>query len=76
LIVSLSGAFQPADQVKLKFYALYKQATCGPNKSRRPAFYDLVAKFKWDAWANLGDMSTREAMQLYIDELVKVTGFN
>lgn len=55
----------------MQFYALYKQATNGPNRSPRPAFYDLVAKYKWDAWTSLGDLSKEEAMQQYIDELVK-----
>lgn len=56
----------------LKFYAYFKQATEGPNKSSKPAFWDLVRKAKWDAWNKLGDMDAEVAMQLYVDEFKKV----
>jgi len=58
----------------LKFYAYFKQATEGPNKSPKPPFWDLVRKAKWDAWTKLGDMDAQVAMQLYVDEFKKVNG--
>ena len=58
--------------MKLKFYAYYKQATEGPNKTRKPPFYDIANRYKWDAWNKLADMDKQTAMQLYIDELKKV----
>lgn len=53
----------------LRFYAYYKQATLGPCTGSRPAFYDLVARAKYDAWKKLGDMSKATAMAKYVDEL-------
>jgi len=41
------GPYQPSIDEKLAFYSLFKQATKGPNKTKKPAFYDVVAKTKW-----------------------------
>lgn len=67
-----SGPFQPSDDLKLKFYAYYKQATEGPNETPKPSFYDIVGKYKWSAWKDLGEMSKEAAMEGYVDELKKV----
>ncbi|XP_076642238.1 uncharacterized protein LOC143353044 isoform X2 [Halictus rubicundus] len=56
----------------LRFYAYYKQATEGPCQQPKPAFWDLVKKAKWDAWTRLGNMSTTEAMNNYVEELKKI----
>lgn len=69
-----NGTFQPSDELKLKFYAYFKQATDGPNDTRKPAFYDIVNRYKWDVWKKLGDMDKTTAMKLYVDELKKVSG--
>ncbi|KPM03740.1 Acyl CoA binding protein-like protein [Sarcoptes scabiei] len=66
------GFFQPSDEVRLRFYAFYKQATEGPNLTKKPAFYELVNRYKWNAWKQCGDMSRFEAMRLYVEELKKV----
>lgn len=39
-----------SDESKLKLYSLYKQATVGDNNTDKPAFYQLEAKAKWNAW--------------------------
>ena len=40
--------FQPSDDMRLKFYALYKQAVLGPNTSQQPSFlYDPVGRFAY-----------------------------
>ncbi|KAI7693505.1 Acyl-CoA-binding domain-containing protein 5 [Sarcoptes scabiei] len=65
------GFFQPSDEVRLRFYAFYKQATEGPNLTKKPAFYELVNRYKWNAWKQCGDMSRFEAMRLYVEELKK-----
>jgi diazepam-binding inhibitor (GABA receptor modulating acyl-CoA-binding protein) len=53
---------------KGKLYGLFKQATEGPIGDRpRPAFYNIVAGQKHDAWAKYGDMGKEEAKQMYID---------
>ena len=39
-----NGPFQPSNEMKLKFYAYYKQATVGPCSAKRPSFWDLAAR--------------------------------
>lgn len=71
-IVSLcftKGSYQPSNELMLRFYAYFKQATQGPCKGARPAFWDLVSRAKYDAWKKLGDMSKQQAMTCYVDEL-------
>ncbi|KAJ3636768.1 hypothetical protein MTP99_000281 [Tenebrio molitor] len=64
-----NGSYQPSNDLMLRFYAYYKQATQGPNTGRRPAFYDVVGRAKYDAWKGLGEMSKSAAMAKYVDEL-------
>ncbi|XP_049336210.1 acyl-CoA-binding domain-containing protein 5A isoform X2 [Astyanax mexicanus] len=64
-----NGSFQPSNEMMLKFYSYYKQATLGPCNIPRPGFWDPVGKAKWDAWNELGDMSQEEAMGAYVDDL-------
>lgn len=56
----------------LRFYSYFKQATDGPCKTRRPAFWDIVGKAKYDAWKRLGDMPKEKAMEAYVDDLKKI----
>lgn len=70
-----NGSFQPSHELQLKFYAYYKQATLGPVaecKVPKPRFWDIVGNAKWDAWMKLGNMSKQEAMEKYVEELVKI----
>ncbi|KAI4878316.1 hypothetical protein NFI96_017967 [Prochilodus magdalenae] len=64
-----NGSFQPSNEMMLKFYSYYKQATLGPCSIPRPGFWDPVGKAKWDAWHSLGDMPKEEAMAAYVDDL-------
>jgi acyl-CoA-binding protein len=57
----------PSDNEKLKFYALYKQATIGKCNVSQPWAISFVEKAKWDAWNNLGNMSKNDAMIKYCD---------
>ncbi|XP_053198552.1 acyl-CoA-binding domain-containing protein 5A [Scomber japonicus] len=63
------GPFQPSNDMMLKFYSYYKQATVGACNIPRPGFWDAVGKAKWDSWNSLGDMSKEEAMAAYVDEM-------
>lgn len=63
------GSIKPSDELKLKFYSYFKQATHGPNDTPKPRFYQIVESYKWDAWKKLGDMSKEDAMMSYIREL-------
>lgn len=53
----------------LYLYARYKQAQEGPCIIPKPSFFDLKGRQKWEAWKQLGDMSSAEAMQDYIHEI-------
>ncbi|KAM4533933.1 enoyl-CoA delta isomerase 2 isoform 3-T4 [Odontesthes bonariensis] len=57
----------PGNEVKLKIYALFKQATQGPCNTPKPGMLDFVNKVKWDAWKSLGAISQDEARQQYCD---------
>lgn len=57
----------PGNDVKLKIYALFKQATQGPCNTPKPGMLDFVNKVKWDAWKSLGSISQEEARQQYCD---------
>ena len=70
-----NGSFQPSDQMKLKFYALFKQAKEGPNTTPKPSFYEIVPRYKWEAWTKLGQMPREEAMKGYVNELKQVSLF-
>ncbi|XP_034939337.1 acyl-CoA-binding domain-containing protein 6 [Chelonus insularis] len=56
----------------LEFYGLYKQATVGPCNTSRPGWLQTQAKYKWDAWNALGDLSKEDAMINYIEIITKL----
>ena len=62
----------PGNEVKLKMYALFKQATIGVNNTPKPGAFNFVAKAKWDAWSGLKDVSSSDAMKQYIDIVEKL----
>lgn len=67
-----NGSFQPSNEMMLKFYSYYKQATQGPCNIPRPGFWDPIGRYKWDAWSALGDTSKEEAMIAYVEEMKKI----
>lgn len=73
-IQTAEGDFQPSNEMKLEFYALYKQATEGDVSGKRPGMMDFVGRAKYDAWEQLKGTSTDEAMQTYIDRLEALKG--
>lgn len=58
---------RPDNATLLKLYALYKQASVGDNKDKKPGFSDMVGRAKWDAWNGLNGTSSQDAMQQYVD---------
>lgn len=59
---------KPDNEILLKLYSLYKQATEGDTAESGPSNpFDFVAKFKHEAWAKLAGTSKESAMQQYID---------
>eukprot|EP00474_Spongospora_subterranea_P009115 CRZ09573.1 hypothetical protein [Spongospora subterranea] len=67
-----AGKIQPSNTAKLMFYALYKQAVDGQNKTSAPSRLKVVDRAKWTAWSKLGNMSKNDAKSRYIAELAKV----
>lgn len=67
-----SGSYQPSNDLMLRFYSYFKQATEGPCNKDKPGFWDVVNRAKWEAWKKLGDMPPEEAMSSYVNELHKI----
>ncbi|CAF1000951.1 unnamed protein product [Brachionus calyciflorus] len=67
-----NGPFQPSNEMLLKFYAYYKQATQGPCKTSRPGIFKVVERAKYDAWDSVRHLNKEQAMQGYIDEIKKI----
>ena len=53
--------------VMLKIYAYYKQATSDVGQSNHHQSYDLRNAFKMNAWMQVRHLSTEEAKRLYVD---------
>ncbi|GAA2757728.1 acyl-CoA-binding protein [Actinopolymorpha rutila] len=70
--VSALGA-DPGNDVKLRLYALYKQATIGNVDGKRPGFTNPVGRAKHDAWASVSGMSSGEAKRAYVDLAAELT---
>jgi len=68
-IKTAEGNFKPSNEMKLEFYALYKQGTEGDVSGKRPGMMDFVGRAKYDAWEKCKGMSSDDAMQKYIDKL-------
>lgn len=57
---------EQSNDVLLRLYALYKQATSGDALGPRPGAFNMVGRAKYDAWAALAGTSAETAMQDYI----------
>ena len=58
---------KPSNDILLKIYSLFKQATQGDVEGDRPGGFDFVGAAKYDAWAELKGKSSNTAMQEYIE---------
>jgi len=56
----------PGNDVKLRLYALYKQATTGDVSGKRPGFANPVGRAKYDAWAKLAGLPAEDAKREYV----------
>jgi diazepam-binding inhibitor (GABA receptor modulator, acyl-CoA-binding protein) len=63
----------PGNDVKLRLYALYKQATEGAATGSRPSRLNPVARAKYDAWAAVGALSGDDARRAYVEEVSRLT---
>lgn len=68
-VQSAEGDFKPSNDLKLQFYALYKQATEGDVKGKKPGMLDQVGRAKYSAWEKLQGTSSDDAMQQYVELL-------
>ncbi len=63
------GPFKPSNELKLKMYALFRQARDGDVEGKRPGMLDVVGRYKFDACVAIKGMSREEAMRQYIAEV-------
>jgi acyl-CoA-binding protein len=70
-----NGSFQPSNELLLKFYAYFKQATIGPCNIPRPSIFKVVERAKWDSWNSVKNLAKEEAMNLYVNEIKNVILF-
>ncbi|KAF9184133.1 hypothetical protein BGZ50_003888, partial [Haplosporangium sp. Z 11] len=61
--------FSPEEQLLL--YGAYKQALKGNVKGLKPTFFDISARSKWQAWANMRGKTQDQAKDIYVDLVVK-----
>jgi acyl-CoA-binding protein len=69
----LKAKKDPGNDLKLRLYANYKQATEGDVTGEKPGFTDFVNRAKYEAWAKLKGTSSEEAMKAYIKLVERVT---
>ena len=65
---------RPDDKTLLTLYGLYKQATEGNIKGKRPGFTDVKGRAKYDAWSRLRGKSSEWAMGEYIKLVAELQG--
>lgn len=72
--IKASNMAEPLPQdVMLKIYAYYKQATSDMAQSHHHQSYDLRNAFKINAWMQVRHLSTDEAKRLYVDLINSIT---
>ena len=67
-------AERPDDKTLLRLYGLYKQATLGNIKGKRPGFTDVKGRAKYDAWSRLRGKSAEWAMEEYVKLVMDLKG--
>jgi diazepam-binding inhibitor (GABA receptor modulating acyl-CoA-binding protein) len=70
---ALKAKKDPGNDLKLKMYAHFKQATEGDVAGDKPGFTEFVARAKYEAWAKLKGMSGDDAMKAYIKLVERIT---
>ena len=58
---------KPSNDILLKIYNLYKQATYGDITGDKPNGFDFINLAKYNAWESLRGKDSEEAMQEYVD---------
>jgi len=65
---------KPDNNTLLKLYALYKQGSVGDVSGEKPGFMDFVGSAKYEAWAKLVGMSSKDAQAQYVELVRKLGG--
>lgn len=65
---------RPSNDVLLKLYALYKQATEGDVNTERPGGFDFKNIAKWDAWKKQEGKSREAARAEYVQFVNELVG--
>ena len=65
---------KPANDVLLKLYALYKQATEGDISGDRPGGFDFKGAAKYDAWEKQKGKESEAAKQEYVNFVKELHG--
>lgn len=66
---------KPSNEILLKLYSLYKQATQGDNSEEEPSNpFDFVAKAKYNAWQQLQGTSKDASIEQYINLVNELKG--
>jgi acyl-CoA-binding protein len=63
----------PGNEVKLRLYGLYKQATVGDVTGSRPGMMNPVGRAKYDAWATLSGTPSEAAKEQYVAIVADLT---
>ena len=64
----MTQASLPQD-VQLRLYAFYKQATSGTINFNENSNFDLRNAFKTNAWMQISNLSVNEAKEAYIEAI-------
>lgn len=65
---------KPSNDMLLRLYALYKQATAGDTSGEAPGMMEFVARAKYDAWAKLKGTGREDAMKKYVALVNRLKG--
>jgi len=68
----MSQSELPQD-VQLRLYAYYKQATMGTIAYNYSPDFDLRSAFKTNAWMQISHLSVEQAKELYIEAIHEIT---
>ncbi len=62
----------PGNDMKLRLYAHFKQATEGDVTGDKPGFTDFVGRAKFDAWTKIKGLSQEDAQKAYVKLVERV----
>lgn len=64
----------PGNEMLLKLYSNFKQATVGDAQGKRPGMMNIAGRAKFDAWTGLKGQSKDQAMETYIGLVDQLLG--